>query len=157
MDFVTKQGVPKNSVVPSKVPPFLKDGNTAPALHLHDQKSAYLDGSTKLDPNLLRAQAAATVPARSDSSSKKPGDQTDQKKIRLRIKVRSDSSAQKNAAIYSGLGLASPSSPVGHIPKDSGRDPSVSNTTPVKSPSNILQVRFFYCLSHQYVHYSYII
>ncbi|KAL8121590.1 cysteine-tryptophan domain-containing zinc finger protein 3-like [Apium graveolens] len=131
------EDAPKNSLVPSKVPSF-KDGNTASALHVHDQKSASLDGSTKLDPNLLHAQAA-TVPARSDSSSKKPGDQTDKKRIRLRIKVRSDCSAQKNAAIYSGLGLASPSSPVGNIPKDSGRDPSVSYTTPVKSPSDILQ------------------
>ncbi|KAK1390481.1 CW-type domain-containing protein [Heracleum sosnowskyi] len=133
------ESVPKNSLVPSKVPSSLKDGNTAIALHLHDQKSASLDGSTKLDPNLLRAQAAATVPARSESSSKKPGDQTDQKKIRLRIKVRSDCSAQKNAAIHRGLGLASPSSPVGHSPKDSGRDPSVSYTTLVESPSSILQ------------------
>lgn len=123
MDFVTKQGVPKNSLVPSKVPPSLKDGNTSLAPHLHDRKSASLDGSTKLDPNLLPAQAAATVPARSDSSSKKPGDQTDQKTIRLRIKAPSVCSAQKNATIYSG------------------RDSSVSYTTPVESLSNILQVR----------------
>lgn len=149
--------MPKNTPVPSKAPPSLKDGNTAPALHLHDQKSAYLDSSTKLDLNLLCAQAATTVPARPDSSSKKPGDQPDQKIVKIRIKVRSDCSAQKNAAIYSGLGLASPSSSVGHIPKDSGRDPSVSYMTPVKSPSNILQVRFFYCLLHKYVLYSYII
>lgn len=141
MDFVTIQGVPKNSLVPSKVPPSLKDGKTALALNLHDRKSTSLDGSTKLDPNLLPAQAAATIPESFDSSSKKPGNQTDQKKIRLRIKMRSDFSAQKNAAIYSGLGLTSPSSPVGHSPKDSGRDPSVSYMTPVESPSCILQVR----------------
>lgn len=155
-DCVTIQGVAKNSLVPLKAPPSLKDGNTALALHSHDQKSTSLDGLAKIDPNLLRAQAAATVPAKIESSSKKPGNQSDQKRIRLRIKVRSDS-AQKNAAIYSGLGLTSPSSSIGQSPNECGRDPSESCKIPAESPSSILQVRFFYFLTHKHVWYSYII
>lgn len=83
---------------------------------------------------------------------------TDQKMLKLRIKVGSNSvSASKNAAIYSGLGLMSPLS----SPEDS---PSVSGglspefCTPDESPLTVLQVILFHvhCFYKNYrgVHFS---
>ncbi|KAE8711932.1 Tetratricopeptide repeat-like superfamily protein [Hibiscus syriacus] len=65
---------------------------------------------------------------------------TDQKTLKVRIKVGSDNKVQKNSAIYSGLGLDdSPSSSLGNSPDESGAvtaSPGATN----ESPTKILQV-----------------
>ncbi|KAK7363607.1 hypothetical protein VNO77_05756 [Canavalia gladiata] len=76
-----------------------------------------------------------------DDCAKKAGNLTDQRTLKLRIKVKSDILAKKNAAIYSGLGLDySPSSSMGTSPAESEDMSPVSQETPEESPTSIVQV-----------------
>ncbi|KAG4378362.1 hypothetical protein GLYMA_17G024800v4 [Glycine max] len=66
---------------------------------------------------------------------------TDQRTLKLRIKVKSDILAKKNAAIYSGLGLDdSPSPSMENSHEESEDMPHVSQETPEESPTSIVQV-----------------
>ena len=71
---------------------------------------------------------------------------TDQRTLKLRIKVKSDILAKKNAAIYSGLGLDdSPSSSMENSHEESEDMPHVSQETPEESPTSIVQVDDVFC------------
>ena len=67
---------------------------------------------------------------------------SDQRTLKVRIKVGSENlSAQKNAEIYSGLGLVvSPSSSMDDSPTTSGRQCGKLLGVPEASPTSILQV-----------------
>uniref|UniRef100_A0A0R0J8U8 CW-type domain-containing protein n=1 Tax=Glycine max TaxID=3847 RepID=A0A0R0J8U8_SOYBN len=66
---------------------------------------------------------------------------TDQRTLKLRIKVKSDILAKKKAVIYSGLGLDdSPSSSMENSHEESEDMPHVSQETPEESPTSIVQV-----------------
>ncbi|XP_037496305.1 cysteine-tryptophan domain-containing zinc finger protein 7 isoform X2 [Jatropha curcas] len=71
----------------------------------------------------------------------KSGNLSDQRTLKVRIKVGPDSVVRKNAAIYSGLGLDnSPSSSLGNSPRESdGMMPS-SQQIAKESPTSILQM-----------------
>ncbi|XP_039048802.1 cysteine-tryptophan domain-containing zinc finger protein 7-like [Hibiscus syriacus] len=80
-------------------------------------------------------------PALKDVSFNRTKIHTDQKTLKVRIKVGSDSKVQKNSAIYSGLGLDdSPSSSLGNSPDESGGTVTGSPGTTNESPTKILQV-----------------
>lgn len=136
--------MPQNSLVPSDVPIPFKHVSTSLGMHsLHDSTSA--DGSVKTDSCLLSPQIEAKVPAKHEPFSTKSVNPTDQKTLRVRIKMGSDNAARKNAAIYCGLGLISPSSSTGHSPDESGGEPLESQENPDESPASILQVSFYLC------------
>lgn len=144
VDCVTIQGVPQKSLVPSDVPLPPKHRTTSPGMHLlHDPKVASADGLVKTDSCLLPAEVGAMVPPKHEPSLTKSVNPTDQKTLRVRIKMGPDNAAQKNAAIYIGLGLTSPSSSMGHSPKESGGEPFESQDTLDESPASILQVTFY--------------
>ncbi|KAK8635093.1 hypothetical protein V6N13_022970 [Hibiscus sabdariffa] len=87
----------------------------------------------------------AEKPALKDESFKRAEIPTDQKTLKVRIKVGSDAKVQKNAAIYSGLGLDdSPSSSCGNSPEESGGTVTASPGTTNESPTKILQVMTSY-------------
>lgn len=79
---------------------------------------------------------------RLDSKHKKPTSVSDQKTLKVRIKVGSDNlSTRKNAAIYSGLGLDdSPSSSLDDSPSESEGISHERPDAPFESPTSILQV-----------------
>ncbi|KAJ7972919.1 CW-type zinc-finger protein [Quillaja saponaria] len=74
--------------------------------------------------------------------NKKPTDMSDQKPLKVRIKVGADSlSTRKNAAIYSGLGLdVSPSSSLDDSPSESEGISGEPQDVPFESPTSILQI-----------------
>ncbi|XP_019439306.1 PREDICTED: uncharacterized protein LOC109345011 isoform X2 [Lupinus angustifolius] len=76
-----------------------------------------------------------------DDTTKKSGNSTDRRTLKLRIKVKPNIFAQKNGAIYSGLGLDnSPSSSMGNSPVESEGMPTVSKENVNDSPAVIIQV-----------------
>ncbi|GMI70330.1 hypothetical protein HRI_000702300 [Hibiscus trionum] len=87
----------------------------------------------------------AEKPALKDESFKRAEIPTDQKTLKVRIKVGSDTKVQKNAANYSGLGLDdSPSSSWGNSPEESGGTVTAFPGTTNESPTKILQVMTSY-------------
>ncbi|CBI36813.3 unnamed protein product, partial [Vitis vinifera] len=74
-----------------------------------------------------------------------PNSRSDQKSLKVRIKVGSDNiKAQRNAAIYSGLGLVtSPSSSSEDSPSECEGNFPESQETQGESPSSIIKVNFF--------------
>ncbi|XWS39054.1 hypothetical protein CRYUN_Cryun18bG0017100 [Craigia yunnanensis] len=91
--------------------------------------------AAKRDSHLSSAQVAEKS-ALKDASFSRAGIPSDQKTLKVRIKMGSDNKAKKNAAIYIGLGLDySPSSSLG-----SGGTMMISQGSTSESPSRILQV-----------------
>ncbi|GMI80093.1 hypothetical protein HRI_001678600 [Hibiscus trionum] len=87
----------------------------------------------------------AAKPALKDGSFNRAEIPTDQKTLKVRLKVGSDTKVQKNSAIYSGLGLDdSPSSSLGNSPEESGGTVTASPGTTNESPTKILQVMTSY-------------
>ncbi|KAL3508072.1 hypothetical protein ACH5RR_033454 [Cinchona calisaya] len=109
--------------------------------HLSHEKMVQLgDGSVRQDSCLSSAQVAEKFPARLQPSPSKSLNTNDQKTLKFRIKVGSDKMTQRNAAIYSGLGLTSPSSSTGNSPGESGGNLFESQETPDESSSCIIQM-----------------
>ncbi|KAE8734164.1 Tetratricopeptide repeat-like superfamily protein [Hibiscus syriacus] len=90
---------------------------------------------------LLTSAIVAEKSSLKDESFKRAEIPSDQKTLKVRIKMGSDKKEQKVAAIYSGLGLDfSPSSSLGNSPDDSGGTLKISQETARETPSSILQV-----------------
>jgi hypothetical protein len=98
--------------------------------------------SVKQDVGTLFTRAEE-VSTRYESNNKKLTNLSDHKTLKVRIKVGSDNlSTQKNAAIYSGLGLdVSPSSSLNDSPSESEGMSREPQDIPFESPSSILQVK----------------
>ncbi|KAK9020056.1 hypothetical protein V6N11_054551 [Hibiscus sabdariffa] len=93
----------------------------------------------------LSLNHVAQKPALKDGSFNRAEIPTDQKTLKVRIKMGSDTKVQKNSAIYSGLGLDdSPSSSLGNSPEESGGTVTASPGTTNESPAKILQVMTSY-------------
>jgi hypothetical protein len=126
--YVPIQGALQNLKAPSNTAPSLRIGTG-----LHNSRVPSADASIK------QAQVAVKSPLK-DEISNRSGNPTDQRTLKVRIKVGCDNSERKNAAIYSGLGLDdSPSSSLGNSPVESGGSP-ISGETADKSPTSIIQV-----------------
>lgn len=127
MGCVTIQGAPQKSTAPLN---FACGG----MLSMHNPKAVPADVSAEKYSQLLSAQVGEKRFLKHEPSSSKPFNPNAQKTLRVRIKMGSNNKAQKNAAIYSGLGLISPSSSMGNSPE-----------TLENPPSTTIQVRFFLC------------
>jgi hypothetical protein len=102
-----------------------------------------LNESVKQEANVPSTQFAEEVVPRDESVKRKCASLPDQKMLKVRIKVGSDNlSTQKNAAIYSGLGLdVSPSSSLDDSPSESDEMSHEPQDARLESPAHILQVK----------------
>ncbi|KAH8517391.1 hypothetical protein H0E87_005359 [Populus deltoides] len=104
--------------------------------------SSSLNESVKQEANVPSTQFAEEVVPRDESVNRKCASLPDQKMLKVRIKVGSDNlSTQKNAAIYSGLGLdVSPSSSLDDSPSESDEMSHEPQDARLESPAHILQI-----------------
>ncbi|XWS14057.1 hypothetical protein CRYUN_Cryun36dG0090800 [Craigia yunnanensis] len=132
---LSMEGVSQNLKARPNAPPTARSANAScPTGNI----------AAKHDSHLSSAQVAEKS-ALKDESFNRAGIPTDQKTLKVRIKMGSDNKAQKNDAIYSGLGLDySPSSSLGNSPEKSGGTVMISQETTSESPTIILQVMTSY-------------
>ncbi|KAF7813665.1 uncharacterized protein G2W53_034641 [Senna tora] len=140
-----------NSKSSSIMPPSMSLGTVSGiAQSFHTLRVPSVDYSKKKDVGISSNAVAERCPLKDDSinrlenSIKKKknrlGNSTDQRTLKFRIKVKSNLFAQKNAEIYSGLGLDnSPSSSMGNSHEENGCMPSLSQSTAEESPTGIIQ------------------
>ncbi|XP_061336743.1 cysteine-tryptophan domain-containing zinc finger protein 5-like [Gastrolobium bilobum] len=121
------EAVSHNTEAPSNVPPSARLGNASYSPHsFHDLRAPSVDNSVLKGRRISSGDAAERCTLK-DDTTKKTGNSTDQRPLKFRIKMKSHILAQKNAAIYSGLGLdSSPSSSMGNSPVESEGMPPVS-------------------------------
>ncbi|KAG6664314.1 cysteine-tryptophan domain-containing zinc finger protein 7-like isoform X1 [Carya illinoinensis] len=127
------KGVSQNLKAPSNIVPYLRLGTASCSAHqLHNSRVPSADVSIK------QSRVAEKSPSK-DETFNGPGNRTNQRTLKVRIKVGYDNSGQNNAAIYSGLGLDySPSSSMGNSLEDSGGTSPISQETVDKSPTSII-------------------
>ncbi|KAL4290579.1 hypothetical protein GQ457_14G014430 [Hibiscus cannabinus] len=132
---LSMEGAVQNLKAPPSAPLTARPGNAScPSGRITAKHDSYLSFNH-----------VAEKPALKDESFKRAEIPTDQKTLKVRIKVGSDTKVQKNAAIYSGLGLDdSPSSSCGNSPEESGGTVMASPGTTNESPTKILQVMTSY-------------
>ncbi|XP_027332247.1 uncharacterized protein LOC113847373 isoform X2 [Abrus precatorius] len=106
----------------------------------HNLRVPSIDNSAKKNTRISSNEEMEKCTLKAHSENKS-GSLTDQRTLKLRIKVKSDILAKKNAAIYSGIGLDnSPSSSMGNSLEESEDMPPVSQETPEESPTSMVQV-----------------
>ncbi|KAL6971308.1 hypothetical protein U1Q18_030987 [Sarracenia purpurea var. burkii] len=138
---VTIQDAPQNSTAPSDADQSMGLGTASCSLHsLHTARATSGDVSAKQDSCLSSAKMIEKVQLKHEPVPNKPVNPADQRTLKVRIKVGSDNTARKNTAIYTGLGLISPSSSMGNSTEESGGMPSECQVTPDESPNRIIQV-----------------
>ncbi|KAA8549191.1 hypothetical protein F0562_000875 [Nyssa sinensis] len=135
------EGGRHNSVVPSSASLSMRLGPTsASATLLPSLRAPSVNDSVKRD-EFMSSSHAEEFSSKCElmKSSANP---SDQKTLKVRIKVGSDNlSTQKNAEIYSGLGLdVSPSSSLDESPTDSEGFSREPQDGPDESPTSILQI-----------------
>ncbi|XP_038991746.1 cysteine-tryptophan domain-containing zinc finger protein 7-like [Hibiscus syriacus] len=125
------EGAYQNLKAPPNAPPIGRPGNiSCPSSNIAAKHDMHLTSSQVAEKSSLK-----------DESFKREEIPSDQKTLKVRIKMGYDKKEQKVAAIYSGLGLDfSPSSSLGSSPDDSGGTIKISQETPSETPSSILQV-----------------
>ncbi|KAA8527472.1 hypothetical protein F0562_034813 [Nyssa sinensis] len=135
------EGAPQNSTTLSDAPLSQRLGIASCSLHslqIAGVPSGNVSG--RKGSCLSSGQAVQKFPLKHEPSPNKSVNPTNQRTLKFRIKVGSDSTAWKNAAIYSGLGLISPSSSTENSPAESSGMPFESQVTPDESPTSILQI-----------------
>ncbi|KAJ9181948.1 hypothetical protein P3X46_005991 [Hevea brasiliensis] len=134
------EGAPQSLRVPSNALPSVKLGTASYSANaLHKSRLASGDFSVKQDSSVSSARFSWESNLK-DGNSNKTGNLSDQRTLKVRIKVGPDSVARKNAAIYSGLGLDnSPSSSLGNSPEESDGMLPVVQQIADESPTSILQ------------------
>ncbi|KVH91484.1 uncharacterized protein LOC112528978 [Cynara cardunculus var. scolymus] len=120
------EGVPLNSVT-----------HREPILPVRPAAAA--DDFASKDTSSLLVSIGATCLSKNETIASNVVNPTEQRSLKVRIKVGSDKSARKNIAIYSGLGLLSPSFSTGNNPEDSGGQPTESHDITPNSPGSILR------------------
>ncbi|XVE82118.1 hypothetical protein DITRI_Ditri15bG0121500 [Diplodiscus trichospermus] len=125
---LSMEGVSRNLKAPPNAPPTGKPANAScPTGNIVAKHDSGLSSAVK------------------DETFNRPGIPSDQKTLKVRIRMGSDDKAKKNAAIYSGLGLDySPSLSLGNSPEESGGTGTISQETNSESPTRILQVMTSY-------------
>ncbi|XP_041006122.1 cysteine-tryptophan domain-containing zinc finger protein 7-like [Juglans microcarpa x Juglans regia] len=128
------EGASQNLKAPPNTAPPSRLGITSCSAHqLH--KSRVLS----MDVSLKQSQVNEMSPLK-DETSNRPGNPTDQRPLKVRIKMGSDNSGRGNAAIYSGLGLDySPSSSPGNSLEESEGVSPISQGTFDNSPASIIE------------------
>lgn len=142
MGYVTIQGAVQNLKIPPTGPSSVRLGTTSDSTkELHNLGIRAGDVSVQQDFASIPVVVAQKSSLK-DGNLSKPGNLPDQRTLKVRIKVGSDSMARKNAAIYSGLGLDnSPSSSLGNSHEESGGMLPIPQGGADESPTSILQVR----------------
>ncbi|CAN6583523.1 unnamed protein product [Malus baccata var. baccata] len=109
--------------------------------------SAHLSHNSMVLPENISVKRNSCLPSTqvakrcslTDETSKRRGNPTDQRTLKFRIKMNPDNTARKNVAIYSGLGLGSPSSSLENSPEESKEMIPPSQVIVNDSPTNIIQ------------------
>lgn len=140
--YTILQAESDNSKAPSNVYPSMRLATASHRAHsLDNAKAASVNASMKKDIGISSNVGDGRWPLKDDDTNKS-GNSTDQRTLKFRIKMKSDNVAQKNAEIYSGLGLdISPSSSMENSPEETGGMPLISQETGEESPSRIIQVK----------------
>lgn len=129
------EAAPDNLTSPSHVPSSTRLGN-ARAFSVDDSMNKVVGISSNIGVQMCSLNNHCTS---------KSGKSTEQRTLKFRIKMKSDNLDQKNAAIYSGLGLdISPSSSMDKSPLEIGGTPPVSQQTGKESPTAIIQVQMIF-------------
>lgn len=150
--YVVIQAPSHHSNAPLNMPPSMRLGTASHnAPPFHDLRAPLVDDSAKKDTR-ISSNAEIEKFTLKDDCAIKSEKITDQRALKLRIKVKSDILGKKNAAIYSGLGLDnSPSSSMGNSPEESEVMPPISKENPEESPTSIVRVEdlfyFYACKS----------
>ncbi|XP_020232563.1 uncharacterized protein LOC109812911 isoform X2 [Cajanus cajan] len=133
--------VSHDTKAPSSVPSSARPENASHSSHsLRDIRAASVNDSMKKEQGISSVDTAERCTLK-DDTTKKTGKSTDQRTLKFRFKMKSSILAQKNAEIYSGLGLDnSPSSSMGSSPVESEGMPPVSQENAEDSPTQIIQV-----------------
>lgn len=139
MAFVTIQGASQNLNASSNALPIVRLGTASSSARLSHNSRA-LGGVSVKEGSCVPSTQVAERCSLKDETSNRSGNSTDQRTLKVRIKMNSDNTARKNVAIYSGLGLNSPSSSFGNSPEESGEMPPPSQVTVDESPTDIIQV-----------------
>ncbi|XP_057959592.1 cysteine-tryptophan domain-containing zinc finger protein 7-like [Malania oleifera] len=137
LDNLPMEGASQNRTAPSSAPVSVSH---RPALCnvnlLHASRFPSGDVVVKQEQCLPPNHVVEQLPMEQATSQRSVP--TDHRTLKVRIKVGSDSISQKNAAIYSGLGLDnSPSSSLGKSPEESGGE---FQETANESLTSILQI-----------------
>ncbi|XP_010269447.1 PREDICTED: uncharacterized protein LOC104606096 [Nelumbo nucifera] len=135
---VTRQ----NSTVPSSSSFHARPGPaSSSAAPPPVSKAPSVDNSIKRDAFLYSSRGGGESTPNQELLTKSTNP-SDQKTLKVRIKVGSDNTyARRNAEIYSGLGLdISPSSSLEDSPAESGGILPQSHDTPDRSPTSILEI-----------------
>ncbi|KAI3505752.1 hypothetical protein L1887_27968 [Cichorium endivia] len=106
---------------------FLPSQKQVPIVHSHIKnpqmvqnsnkwclENAPLNPPSRKDTSSLCVSKKETFLSKHETTTSNSANPSEQRSLKVRIKVGSDNSARKNAAIYSGLGLSSPSSSMGN-------------------------------------------
>ena len=117
----------------------MRPGPASSSTSLPTLKAPSINDSVKEEISITSSHAEEYA-ARQESVNKR--NLADQKTLKVRIKVGSDNlSTQKNAEIYSGLGLdVSPSSSLDDSPSESEELDHEPQDAPFESPTNIIRV-----------------
>ncbi|KAF8392615.1 hypothetical protein HHK36_022962 [Tetracentron sinense] len=137
-----EEGACQDSTVPSSAPISVRLGPAfSSAVPLPVSRAQSVHNSVKRDVSMSSSWSAEELTPKHEPLNKLIAP-TDQKLLKVRIKMGSDSmSAKKNAAIYSGLGLdISPSPSLEDSPAESGGMSPESKEREDESPTSILQI-----------------
>ncbi|CAN4091790.1 unnamed protein product [Withania somnifera] len=139
-DHFASEGPPLNSTAVSDRPSTRRDGtaDSRDAHTLHDSRVPCGDDSLRQD-SYFSAQESNKFPAKREVSMIKSLNPTDQRTLKLRIRVGSDKTAQKSTALHTSLGLISPSSSLENSPTESDEMLSKFQEIHNDSPASILQ------------------
>lgn len=139
-NHLASEGPPLNSTAVSDRPSTRRNGTAGSrdAHTLHDSKVPCGDDSTRQD-SCFSALESNKFPAKHEVSMIKSLNPTDQRSLKLRIRVGSDKTAQKSTALHTSLGLISPSSSMENSPTESGEMLSKFQEIHSDSPASILQ------------------
>lgn len=117
----------------------MRPGTSSPIAPL-SHKSRVVGGVLSKEDSCVPSTQVSERCSLKDEMSNRSSNPTNQRTLKVRIKMNSDNTSRKNVAIYSGLGLNSPSSSFGNSPDESGEMPPASQVTADESPTDIIQV-----------------
>uniref|UniRef100_A0A6P4AP26 uncharacterized protein LOC107433251 n=1 Tax=Ziziphus jujuba TaxID=326968 RepID=A0A6P4AP26_ZIZJJ len=135
------EGASQNEKASSTAPQSVRPGAVSCSAHPSHNNARAPSGDVPLkkDSSLRSTQVTEKYCLKNETTNRM-SNPTDQRTLKVRIKMSSDNMARKNA-IYSGLGLDdSPSSSSGNSHEESGGVPPVTQESKKESPTDIIQV-----------------
>ncbi|TXG71763.1 hypothetical protein EZV62_000342 [Acer yangbiense] len=140
LNKLSTEGPSQNLKPTLNAPPSVRLGTTTSCSDHPLQNSGVSSGVVSASHDLHASSAEVAMKfIMKDKSLNKMGHPADQRTLRLRIKMSSDKVAQKNAAIYSGLGLDNSPSSSRESAEESRLIKPLSQGSADESPTSILQ------------------